>query len=236
MTSTASAAPLWVLAQRAIWLRLFPTGETCWVSSRSTSGRAGRPRPRAGHGSAYQRRERHTGGRGLGPPVGGLARREADGDDDRAAPSHQAMPTRGERGRRPRPRVPPECGSVGVEGAESLASPTVIPGVGWLSRLNGQIHPSMRENLGCRNRHTVQSKDGFWLCQPRRKRRRPTCSNVRPGAGSDFANGTSNAAREGGSDGTPSQRRGSPFSIGESLLLLSMRAGRASRGGCRARG
>ena len=35
--STASAAPLWVFAHGAIWLRLFPIQETCRVRSRSTS-------------------------------------------------------------------------------------------------------------------------------------------------------------------------------------------------------
>ena len=35
-------------------------------------GRKGRPRPRARHGPAYQRRQRHAGRRRLGPPVGGL--------------------------------------------------------------------------------------------------------------------------------------------------------------------
>ena len=37
ITSTASTASLWAFAQRAIWLRLFPTRATCRVRSRSTS-------------------------------------------------------------------------------------------------------------------------------------------------------------------------------------------------------
>ena len=47
----------------------------------------------------------------LGPPVGGLAPREANGDQDRAASKPSGRAVTGERGRRPRHR--PERGSVG---------------------------------------------------------------------------------------------------------------------------
>ena len=77
-------------------------------------GRRGRPSPGARHRPADQRRERHAGGLRLGPPVGGLVRREADGDQNRAASSQRAAPQRGEGGRRPRPRNPPERGAVRV--------------------------------------------------------------------------------------------------------------------------
>ena len=86
-------------------------------------GSAGRPCPRAGHGPAYQRRERHAGGRGLGPPLGGLLRREADGDDDRAAPSHQAMPTRGNGGTAP----PTGCAGARVCWGSKGRSPSPAP-------------------------------------------------------------------------------------------------------------
>ena len=113
ITSTASTAPLWVFAHRAIWFRLVPMRDTCRVRSRSTSA-AGTVQVRV---RAIARRTSAESGTpaafGLGPPVGGLAPREANGDQDRAASSHRDAPSRGERGRRPRPCHRPERGSVG---------------------------------------------------------------------------------------------------------------------------
>ena len=76
--ATASAAPLWVFAHQAIWVRLLPMRETSSALALDLRSRS-RPRPRAQHRTAYQCRERHAGGRRLGPSVGGLVRREADG-------------------------------------------------------------------------------------------------------------------------------------------------------------
>ena len=61
-------------------------------------GRRGGPCPRARHGPPQQRRQRHSGGRGLGPPDGGLGRLYADGDQDRAALTHGDASPREKRG------------------------------------------------------------------------------------------------------------------------------------------
>ena len=74
------------------------------------------------------------------------------------------------------------AGLLGFEGAESLASPWVIPGVGWLSRLSGRSRPPRRGTLGRQNRHTVQSGDCVGRCQQPVKWRCPKGSSVVPDA------------------------------------------------------
>ena len=83
----------------------------------------------------------------LGPPVGGLAPREANGDQDRAASSHRDAPSRGERGRRPRHR--PERGSVGDRRGGDPRQPRGYTWVGWLPRLSGvrQARPPQPRTL-----------------------------------------------------------------------------------------
>ena len=139
--STASAAPLWVLAHRGDLVQVVPDAGDLPACARA------RPRPQGPSRSGcapspggISADNGHAGGLRLGSPVGGLARREANGDQDRAASSHRDAPSRGERGRRPRPRNPPERGSVGVRRGGVPRLPTVIPWVGWLSHLNGARH------------------------------------------------------------------------------------------------
>ena len=118
--------------------------------------RTGRPPPCAGHRPAYQRRERHACGGGLGPPVGGLARREANGHQDRR---RLAIATRrhrwGVRGGAA-PRQPPP--------GTRKAWPQ---GVCWLagSRISGQYRPPERRIRRRRNRHDVKSGDRFGRCR-----------------------------------------------------------------------
>ena len=125
--------------------------ETCRVPSRSTSAAGAvhvRVRAMAWRISADSG---HAGGRCLGPPVGGLVRREADGDDDRATP-RLAIGTRrhgGNGGDAPARAIHRSWGLLGFEGAESLASPAVIPRVGWLSGESGvrQARPPQPRTL-----------------------------------------------------------------------------------------
>ena len=101
ITSTASMAPLWVFAHRAIWLRLFPMRETCRVRSRSTSA-AG-----AAHVRVRAIARRISADRGT-PAAAALARQSANsaadtraGDDGGAALRHHAAPTWGKGGGAP---------------------------------------------------------------------------------------------------------------------------------------
>ena len=135
-TSTASAAPLWVFAHRAIWLRLFPIRETWRVRSRSTSA-AGTDQVRA---RAIARRISAESGT---PAAFALARHSADSSGVRrtATKTGRRLATGmrrqgGNGGDAPARAIHRSAGQLGIEGAESLASPRVIPGVCWLVGLN----------------------------------------------------------------------------------------------------
>ena len=89
----------------------------------------------------------------LGPPVGGLAPREANGDQDRAASSHRDAPSRGERGRGPRPRHRPERGSVRDRRGGDPRQPRGYTGGKLAPRLPGisrvrQARPQRPRTLG----------------------------------------------------------------------------------------
>ena len=114
ITSTASTAPLWVFAHRAIWLRLFPIRATYWVRSRSTSA-AGTVQVRV---RAIARR---IGAESGTPAAFALARQSADSPGVRRTATRTgrrlAIGLRrhgGKGGGRPRPRNPPERGAVRV--------------------------------------------------------------------------------------------------------------------------
>ena len=180
--STASAARLWVLAHRAIWLRLFPIRETWRVRSRSTSA-AGTDQVRV---RAIARRISAESGT---PAAFALARQSADSSGVRRTATKTGrrlaigMRRQGANGGdAPARAIHRSAGQLGIEGAESLASPRVIPGVCWLPGISGQNRPRERGILGCRNRHNLQSGDRFRRCQPRRKRRCPKGSSVVPEA------------------------------------------------------
>ena len=136
ITSTASTAPLWVLAHRAIWLRLFPMRDTCRVRSRSTSA-AGTVQVRV---RAIARRIRAESGT---PAAFALLRQSADSSGVRRTATRigrrLAIGQRrhgGNGGDAPARAIQRSAGQLGIEGAESLASPRVIPGVCWLPGLS----------------------------------------------------------------------------------------------------
>ena len=152
--STASAAPLWVFAHRAIWLRLLPMRPTCRVRSRSTSA-AGAVHVRV---RAIARRISADSGT---PAADALARQSADSVGVRRTATRTgrrlAIGMRrhgGNGGDAPARAIHRSAGLLGFEGAESLASPWVIPRVGWLSRRSGQTRPPTLGTLGRQNRHT----------------------------------------------------------------------------------
>ena len=73
-TSTASAAPLWRIGPPRDLVQVVPDPRDLPGALALDLGRAGGPRPRAGHRPPDQRRQGHAGGLRLGPPVGGLGR------------------------------------------------------------------------------------------------------------------------------------------------------------------
>ena len=70
ITSTASAFPLWALAQRAIWFRFEPIRASSRVRSRSTLAAAGGPGARPRHRPPQQLRQPHACCCRLGSPLG----------------------------------------------------------------------------------------------------------------------------------------------------------------------
>ncbi len=144
MTSTASMALRWVFAHRAIWLRLFPIRETCRVRSRSTSA-AGAVQVRV---CAIARRISAESGT---PAAFALARQSADSSGVRRTATmtgrRLAIAKRrhgGKGGDAPARAIRRSAGLFGFEGAESLASPWVIPRVRWLSDLSRVPHALRR--------------------------------------------------------------------------------------------
>ena len=125
ITSTASAAPLWVFAHRAIWLRLFPMRETCRVRSRSTSA-AGAVHVRVRAIALRISPDRGT------PAAAALARQSANSiGETRTATMTERRLAIGKRrhggkgGDAPARELHRSAGLFGFEGAESLASPCV---------------------------------------------------------------------------------------------------------------
>ena len=134
ITSMASTAPLWVFAHRAIWLRLFPIRETCRVRSRSTSA-AGTVQVRV---RAIARRISAESGT---PVAFALARQSADSPGVRRTATRTGRRLAngrrrhgGKGGDAPARAIHRSAGQSGIEGAETLASPWVIP---WLPGLSG---------------------------------------------------------------------------------------------------
>ena len=117
ITSTASTAPLWVFAHRAIWLRLFPMRVTSRVRSRSTFSVRHGPGVHPAERPAHQIRQRQACGARLGVPLGSLRVAGADLHPNGASGAHGApFPSRGSEGARP-PASPSgghaECGHGG---------------------------------------------------------------------------------------------------------------------------
>ena len=129
-----------MLAHRAIWFRLFPMRDTCRVRSRSTSA-AGTVQVRV---RAIARRIRAESGT---PAAFALARQSADSSGVRRTATRigrrLAIGLRrlgGKGADAPARAIHRSAGQSGIEGAESLASPRVIPGVCWLTDLRRAKH------------------------------------------------------------------------------------------------
>ena len=92
-------------------------------------GRRGGPCPRARHGPPQQRRQRHAGGCGLGPPDGGLGRRYADGDQDRGGAHPLGCVATGETGAGATGReIRVSADSGGIEGDHPSPAPVLYTG------------------------------------------------------------------------------------------------------------
>ena len=123
----------------------------------------------------------------LGPPDGGLGRRYADGDQDRAALTHGDASPRERPGRGHRLRV---CVGADFGGSKGppLASPRVIHGVCWLRHLKGARQPCGKRAgrlpaagiSGRRNLHTLHGEARPKRCQQPESRRFPKASSVVP--------------------------------------------------------